>query len=77
MLLHTHSGGVGVTGVLISIMVGIEQGLSTGGIDVMGLVNKMRSQRMNMIQTEVHILLFIILLLLLIGAVPVCTLCLA
>ncbi|XP_019857512.1 PREDICTED: receptor-type tyrosine-protein phosphatase epsilon-like [Amphimedon queenslandica] len=51
VLIHC-SGGIGVTGMLISIMIGIEQGLSTGGVDVMAIVNKMRSQRMNMIQTE-------------------------
>ena len=47
------SAGVGVTGVMITIITGIDQGMKERGVNVVGVVNKLRSQRMNMVQTEV------------------------
>lgn len=44
---------MGRTGVLIATMIGAEQGREEGSVDVVATVSRMRSQRMNMIQTDV------------------------
>ena len=49
----SYSAGVGRTAVLLAIIIGIEQGQKEKKIDVMSIVNKLRVQRMNMVQTEV------------------------
>ena len=52
ILVHC-SAGVGRTGTLIAIDVAIEQANKEGLIDIPGIVNRLRQQRMKMIQTEV------------------------
>lgn len=48
-----YSAGIGPSAVLLSVIMGLEQGQIEGSIDTMATVNKLRSQRMNMVQTEV------------------------
>ena len=53
-ILCSCSAGIGRTGALLSAIIGVEMGLTDGYVDVLGIVNKLRKQRMKMIQTEVH-----------------------
>ena len=47
------SAGVGRTGTFIAIDMAIEQANKEGLIDIPGIVNRLRQQRMKMVQTEV------------------------
>ena len=53
--MHTHSAGVGRTGTLITIDSVLEQVEKDGMVDIAGTVNKIRQQRMNMVQTVVSV----------------------
>ena len=57
MFFLSSSAGVGRTGVLLSTLIGIQQGKQEGCIDFIGIVNNLRKQRMNIIQTEVNVCL--------------------
>ena len=50
----THSAGVGRTGTFITIDSVLEQVEKDGMVDIAGTVNKIRQQRMNMVQTVVR-----------------------
>ena len=52
--MHTHSAGVGRTGTFITIDSVLEQVEKDGMVDIAGTVNKIRQQRMNMVQTVVR-----------------------
>ena len=54
ILVHC-SAGVGRTGTFIAIDMAIEQANKEGLIDIPGIVNRLRQQRMKMVQTEVYI----------------------
>uniref|UniRef100_A0A1X7U8U7 protein-tyrosine-phosphatase n=1 Tax=Amphimedon queenslandica TaxID=400682 RepID=A0A1X7U8U7_AMPQE len=50
MLVHC-SAGVGRTGTFMAIDMGLQQAEKEGGIDIISIINRMRQQRMKMIQT--------------------------
>uniref|UniRef100_A0A1X7TUJ2 protein-tyrosine-phosphatase n=1 Tax=Amphimedon queenslandica TaxID=400682 RepID=A0A1X7TUJ2_AMPQE len=50
MLVHC-SAGVGRTGTFMAIDMGLQQAEKEGGIDIISIINKMRQQRMKMVQT--------------------------
>ena len=52
ILVHC-SAGVGRTGTFIAIDMALEQVERGGTIDIPGIVNRLRQQRMKMVQTEV------------------------
>ena len=52
ILVHC-SAGVGRTGTFIAIDMAIEQANKEGLIDIPGIVNRLRQQRMKMVQTKV------------------------
>ena len=52
ILVHC-SAGVGRTGTFIAIDVTLEQVDGEGVIDIPGIINRLRQQRMKMVQTEV------------------------
>ena len=47
------SAGVGRTGTFITIDLALEQAQKEGVVDIAGIVNRLREQRMQMVQTEV------------------------
>ena len=47
------SAGVGRTGTFIAIDIVLEQAKKEGVVDIAGVINKLRHQRMNMVQTPV------------------------
>uniref|UniRef100_A0A1X7U8I1 protein-tyrosine-phosphatase n=1 Tax=Amphimedon queenslandica TaxID=400682 RepID=A0A1X7U8I1_AMPQE len=57
MLVHC-SAGVGRTGTFMAIDMGLQQAEKEGGIDIISIINRMRQQRMKMIQTA-HQYIFI------------------
>uniref|UniRef100_A0A1X7SJZ3 protein-tyrosine-phosphatase n=1 Tax=Amphimedon queenslandica TaxID=400682 RepID=A0A1X7SJZ3_AMPQE len=50
MLVHC-SAGVGRTGTFMAIDMGLQQAEKEGGIDIISIINRMRQQRMKMVQT--------------------------
>ena len=54
ILVHC-SAGVGRTGTFITIDLALEQAKKEGKVDIAGIVNRLREQRMHMIQTDVSI----------------------
>ena len=49
-----HSGaGVGRTGVFIAIDIALEQAEDKGWVDIAGITNRLREQRMQMVKTVV------------------------
>ena len=52
ILVHC-SAGVGRTGTFITIDLALEQAEKEGVVDIAGIVNRLREQRMKMVQTEV------------------------
>ena len=53
VLYHTYSAGVGRTGTFICIDNVLEQIKKENVVDLAGIINKMRHQRMKMVQTPV------------------------
>ena len=53
ILVHC-SAGVGRTGTFIAMDIALEQAKSEGVVDIIGIVNRVRHQRMKMIQTLVR-----------------------
>ena len=51
----TYSAGVGRTGTFIAMDLALEQAKKEGVVDIAGVINKLRHQRMNMVQTAVRI----------------------
>ena len=52
--MHTDcSAGVGRTGTLIALDIALEQINNERGVDISGIINNMREQRMKMVQTAV------------------------
>ena len=47
------SAGVGRTGSYIAIDIALEQANKEGIVDIPGIINRLRQQRMNMVQTDV------------------------
>ena len=47
------SAGVGRTGTFIAVDMALEQAEREGMVDIAGIVNRLREQRMKMVQTEV------------------------
>ena len=47
------SAGVGCTGTFISLDMALEQADKEGLVDIAGIVNRLRQQRMKMVQTSV------------------------
>ena len=62
ILVHC-SAGVGRTGTFIAIDLSMEQAKKEGVIDIAGIVNGLRQQRMKMVQTLVRLKLTLLLLL--------------
>ena len=52
ILVHC-SAGVGRTGTFITIDIALEQAKTEGVVDIAGIVNRLREQRMQMVQTKV------------------------
>ena len=52
ILVHC-SAGVGRTGTFIALDMALEQADREGVVDIPGIVNRLRQQRMKMVQTEV------------------------
>ena len=71
ILVHC-SAGVGRTGTFIAIDLSMEQAKKEGVIDIAGIVNRLRQQRMRMVQTLVRLELSL-LLLLIIGKIYIST----
>ena len=53
ILVHC-SAGVGHTGTFITIDIALEQAEREGMMDIAGIVNRLREERMKMVQTEVR-----------------------
>ena len=53
ILVHC-SAGVGRTGTFIAIDISLEQAKKEGVVDIAGIVNRLRQQRMKMVQTIVR-----------------------
>ena len=54
MYVHTYSAGVGRTGTFICIDIVLEQVKKENKVDIAGTINKLRHQRMKMVQTPVR-----------------------
>ena len=54
ILVHC-SAGVGRTGTFIAIDIALEQAKREGVVDIAGIVNRLRQQRMKMVQTLVSV----------------------
>ncbi len=78
------SAGVGRTGTFIAVDMALEQADKEGRVDLAGIVNRMRQQRMKMVQTDVSsmntcyhhkllLLLFFYFLCITLGTVYVCS----
>ena len=52
ILVHC-SAGVGRTGTFIAVDIALEQASKEGVVDIAGIINKLREQRMQMVQTAV------------------------
>jgi protein tyrosine phosphatase len=59
---YYQSAGVGRTGTYIALDILTEEGKDLGSVDVFNCVNKMRGQRVNMVQTGVSIILMYVCL---------------
>ena len=57
--LCSYSAGVGRTGVFIALDIILEKSRKEGVVDVMGVVNNMRKQRMRMVQTVVSTYIYL------------------
>ena len=53
-IVSPFSAGIGRTGTLIAIDVGLEQAAQESVVDIPAIVTKMRSQRMKMVQNSVR-----------------------
>ena len=53
ILVHCNAG-VGRTGIFIAVDIGLEQVAREGVVDIPGIINRLRQQRMKMIQTLVR-----------------------
>ena len=53
ILVHC-SAGVGRTGTFIAVDIALEQAKKEGVVDIAGIVNRLRQQRMKMVQTLVR-----------------------
>ena len=58
LLVHC-SAGVGRTGTFIALDIALEQANKEGIVDIPGIINRLREQRMKMVQTEVYMSLYI------------------
>ena len=68
--------GVGRTALFIGLRIAVEQAHAEKTVDLVSIVNKMRQQRMKMIQTEVlHLVMKVLATLPLTGAVYLLTQC--
>ena len=54
ILVHC-SAGIGCTGTFIALDIALEQAKREGVVDIAGIVNRLRQQRMKMVQTLVRI----------------------
>ena len=61
ILVHC-SAGVGRTGTFIAIDIALEQAKREGVVDIAGIVNRLRQQRMKMVQTLVSVSICLLLL---------------
>ena len=52
ILVHC-SAGVGRTGTFIAVDIALEQARREGVVDIAGIINRLREQRMQMVQTAV------------------------
>ena len=52
ILVHC-SAGVGRTGTFIAVDIALEQASKEGVVDIAGIINRLREQRMKMVQTAV------------------------
>ena len=52
ILVH-YSAGVGRTGTFIAVDIALEQAFKEGVVDIAGIINRLREQRMQMVQTAV------------------------
>ena len=52
ILIHC-SAGVGRTGTYIAVDIALEQASREGVVDIAGIINRLREQRMKMVQTAV------------------------
>ena len=52
ILVHS-SAGVGRTGIFIAIDIALEQAEEKGWVDIAGIINRLREQRMLMVKTAV------------------------
>ena len=53
MSCYIFSAGVGRSGTFIAIDIVLQQSINEGYIDIVSVINKMRQQRMKMVQTPV------------------------
>ena len=53
MSCYIFSAGVGRSGTFIAIDIALQQTINEGYIDIVSVINKMRQQRMKMVQTAV------------------------
>ena len=51
----TYSTGVGRTGTFIAISIALEQAAAEKVVDIAGITNRMRQQRMKMVQSPVRV----------------------
>ena len=72
MLVHC-SAGVGRTGTFIAIDMALEQSSRERLIDIPGIVNRLRQQRMKMVQTEVSTIISSVMLHVSLGSIYLCS----